>query len=196
MEILRSYFNEIIDVSQQDFQNIMALTQVQEIKKEEVFLKEGERASQEIFVAKGVVRAFIVDEEGNEKSTAFFQAPAFISMTTLRSKKGLSSCNYQALCNATILAFQSKSLYALLSASQQLNILGKVVKEKEMARLSDRDGCLLQVKAKDKYLKFLACYPNIEGVIAQRHIASYLGITPVSLSRLKKELAVAAGVIN
>lgn len=196
MQILRSYFNDITSISEEDFQAIMAIALVQKLKKEEVFLIEGERANQEIFVAQGVVRALIIDEEGNEKSTAFFQAPSFISLATLRSKKGLSSCNYQALCHTTILSFHSKSLYTLLSGSQQLTALGKAIKEGEMVRLSERDDCLLQVKAVDKYRKFLIAYPKLESLIAQRHIASYLGITPVSLSRLKKELAVAASVIN
>lgn len=196
MEALRSYFNEIIHISEHDWQAIKALAKEQQLKKEEILLVEGERADHEVFILQGVVRAYRVDEEGNEKSTAFFQDGAFMSLSTMRSKNGLSTYNYQALCNTKVVLFPAKPIKDLLSATKQLTTLGKNIKDTEMSRLSERDECLLQVKATDKYRKFLLSYPKLEQVIAQRHIASYLGITAVSLSRLKKELAIAEGVIN
>jgi hypothetical protein len=86
------------------------------------------------------------------------------------------------------LVFDSKQLKDLLSENKKLVEIGKAIKERELTRLMNRDDCLMQVKAIDKYLKFINFYPNLERQISQRYIASYLGITPVSLSRLKKSM--------
>ena len=109
-----------------------------------------------------------------------------MSTHTLRTTNGASICYYQALSHTKLLVFDSRQLKQLLSENKKLIQAGKEIKEKEMVRLANRDECLMQVKAVDKYLKFSKFYPTLESKISQRFIASYLGITPVSLSRLKK----------
>lgn len=158
------------------------------LKKDKLIIRKNERFEKEIFIEKGVVRGFIIDDDGNEKSTAFFLEGEFMSTSALRTKEGKSLYYYQTMCDTNLLLFDSKKLKAFLSQSKFLSQIGKKIKEKEIDRLSNRDDCLLQVKAKDKYLKFLKFYPNLERYISQKHIASYIGITPVSLSRIKKNL--------
>ena len=111
-----------------------------------------------------------------------------MSTHSLRTTKGVSIYSYQALCNTKLLVFDSRQLKELLSETKKLSQIGKVIKEKELTRLMNREDCLMQVKAVDKYQKFITYYPNLERQISQRYIASYLGITPVSLSRLKKSM--------
>jgi CRP-like cAMP-binding protein len=160
------------------------------LKKDELIFRKGDRSNKEVFIVKGIVRAFITDEAGNEKSTSFFQEGEFMSTLSLRTHNGVLMYNYQALCTTELLIFDSKQLKDMLSKTKQLSEIGKTIKEGELTRLINRDECLVQVKSKDKYLKFISFYPNLERVISQRYIASYLGISPVSLSRLKKMLIV------
>ena len=141
-----------------------------------------------MFLEEGIVRGFLIDEDGNEKSTAFFQQGEFVSMLALRTQNGFSLYNYQALSPVKLLLFDSKRLKRSLSESKTRIVLGKEIKERESRRLLDRDECLMQVKAAEKYRKFVGYYPSLEGKISQHYIASYLGITPVSLSRIKKTL--------
>jgi CRP/FNR family transcriptional regulator, anaerobic regulatory protein len=171
-----------------EWNSIRAIATEVKLKKETLFLGKGDRSDKEIFVESGIVRGFIVDESGNEKSTSFFRQGEFVSTNTLRTLHGISMYNYQALCPAVLLVFDSKELRQLLSETNSLTVLGKQIKERELMRLSNRDECLMEVKAANKYLKFIAFYPDLESRISQRHIASYLGITPVSLSRIKKIL--------
>lgn len=160
------------------------------LKKDEIIFRKGDHCNKEVFLEKGIVRGFITDEEGNEKSTSFFEEGEFMSTQSLRTQKGVSIYNYQALCHTKLLVFDSKQLKDLLSETKKLSEIGKAIKERELTRLMNRDDCLMQVKAIDKYQKFIAFYPNLERQISQRYIATYLGITPVSLSRLKKSLIV------
>lgn len=181
--------------STKEWSSIQAIATKVKLKKEELILYKGERTDKEIFVESGIVRGFIVDESGNEKSTSFFRQGEFMSTNTLRTHQGISICNYQVLCSATLLVFDSNELRQLLSETNSMIEVGKQIKERELVRLSNRDECLMEVKAVNKYLKFIHFYPDLESRIAQRHIASYLGITPVSLSRLKKSL-LSGTVIN
>lgn len=160
------------------------------LKKDEIIFRKGDHNNKEVFLENGIVRGFITDEEGNEKSTSFFEEGEFMSTQSLRTQKGVSIYNYQALCRTKLWVFDSKQLKDLLSETKKLAEIGKAIKERELTRLMNRDECLMQVKAFDKYQKFIAFYPNLERQISQRYIASYLGITPVSLSRLKKSMLV------
>ena len=171
-----------------EWSSIEAIATRVKLKKEAIFLRKGERAGKEIFVENGIVRGFIVDESGNEKSTSFFRQGEFVSTNTLRTHQGISVYNYQALSSATLLVFDSKELRKLLSETKSMIALGKQIKERELVRMSNRDECLMEVKAVNKYLKFSGFYPGIESQIAQRHIASYLGITLRSLNRALENL--------
>ena len=180
--------NSLIALSEKEWSSIIYIATTTYLKKDELIFRKGERCDQEVFLLNGIIRGFIIDEEGNEKSTAFFQEGEFLSTLSLRTQKGVSIYNYQVLCTTKVLVFDSNELKQLLSETKKMNELGREIKERELTRLGNRDDCLMQVKALDKYLKFLQFYPNLEKQISQRYIASYLGITPVSLSRLKKSM--------
>lgn len=175
-------------INEEEWSSLTNIGTAIHLKKDEIIFSKGDRSNKEFFLESGIVRGFLVDEAGNEKSTAFFEEGEFMSMQSLRTQKGLSIYNYQALCRTKLWVFDSKQLKDLLSETQKLVEIGKAVKERELTRLMNRDDCLMQVKAVDKYQKFINFYPNLERQISQRCIASYLGITPVSLSRIKKSM--------
>lgn len=180
--------NIITSINKKEWSSITSIASTIYFKKGELVLRKGDRSDKEFFLEKGIVRGFIVDEGGNEKSIAFFQEGEFMSTKTLRTRKDVSLYSYQALCATKILLFDSGELKQLLSENKKLSEIGKEIKERELIRISNRDDCLMQVRAKEKYISFLKFYPNLEKQISQRYIASYLGITPVSLSRLKKSM--------
>lgn len=161
---------------------------MRKLKKEEDLVKQDSIFNKEVFIEEGIMRACIIDDEGNEKSVAFFQAGEFMSTSTLRTKNGRSIHHYQAMCKTNVLLFEPQELRTFLSKNNALSAIGKAIKENEIERMNNRDKCLLQVKARNKYLNFLKYYPNLEMSISQKHIASYLGITSVSLSRIKSDL--------
>lgn len=157
------------------------------LKKGELILSEGTKNDKEYFIEKGIVRGFKTDDKGNEKSVAFFEEGEFMSTSALRIKNGLSVYSYQAMCPTILLTFDSKALKTHLSQNRHLSEFGKRIKEREIERLSKRDDCLLHVHAADRYAELLKYYPKLERYISQKYIASYIGITPVSLSRIKNK---------
>lgn len=177
-------------VNEEEWSSITNIATTIHLKKDDIIFRKGDKSHEEFFLEKGIVRGFIVDDAGNEKSTSFYEEGEFMSTQSLRTQKNVSIYNYQALCLTKLLVFNSKQLKEVLAKTKKLSEIGKVIKERELTRLMNRDDCLMQVKAVDKYQKFTTFYPNLERYISQRYIASYLGITPVSLSRLKKSMLV------
>ena len=175
-------------ISSEQWITLEGLCQSQNLKKQGHVVREGELFGQEVFVESGVLRAYKVDEEGNDRSIAFFEAGHFMSTSFLRTKNGKSLYHYQALCETRILTFNAKKLKDFFSSTVGLSAIGKSIKDQQIAQWTERDTCLVQAKAKDKYLKFIEFHPRVESLISQKYIASYLGITPVSLSRIKSAL--------
>jgi CRP-like cAMP-binding protein len=196
MIALKNYIENLVSLNQDEWEQIEACGETITLGKTDILINANSRFKKEVFVQKGVVRAFIVDNDGNEKTTAFFRKNEFISMNSFRSKNGLSLYTYQALNPTSLILINTDKFSILLNQLEKLKRLVKEVKGKETIRLSNRDECLLQVRAEEKYIKFRQFYPNIESDIAHHYIASYLGITPVSLSRIRKKLGISETINN
>ncbi len=161
-----------------------------QLPKKGILVNEGEVFNQEVFIAEGVMRAYTLDEQGTERTTAFYQVGDFMSTSTLRSQAGRSISIYQAIVDTVVITMDTDHFRRLLDQHPELMALAKLVKEQEIDRLKRRDDTLLQQTSVDKVLKFRDHYPNLEQHIPHYYIASYLGITPVSLSRVRKKLDV------
>ncbi|HTF82034.1 MAG TPA: Crp/Fnr family transcriptional regulator [Cytophagales bacterium] len=187
MHTFKKYIEDLFPISKEDWEHIASCIEVRSLKKGEELVRKGAKFSKEVFVSEGVLRSFLIDEEGNDKSTSFFLEGEFMSTHVFRTKNGHSLQSYQALKVARVLLLDRIRFNEIMSA-QHLNTLGRMLKEKEKDRWLAREECLLQMKAKDKYAKFMACYPHsLENEISHRYIASYLGITPISLSRIRRK---------
>lgn len=140
----------------------------------------------EVFVVEGTIRAFTIDEAGHEKTTAFYQSLEFMSISTLRNQNGCSISTYQALSKTVVFFLHTASFISLLSSHPELRALVTYAKEFEKSRVRSRDECLMQVNGREKYRAFTLRYPTLEEKIPHYYIASYLGLTPVSLSRIRR----------
>lgn len=188
MITLERFFNEITPLSGDEWEALLEISELSTFKKEQYIVQKDSSFLHEVFIEQGIVRAFLFDSAGNEKTTAFFTDGEFMSTSTLRTKNGRSMHFYQALCPSKLVFFPSDKIKSFLSQTKKLSKIGRAIKDSEIDRIFNRDKTLLQNKARDKYRCFLAHYPTLESKISQKYIASYLGITPVSLSRIKQEL--------
>ncbi|GLR18228.1 Crp/Fnr family transcriptional regulator [Portibacter lacus] len=188
MEKFKEYINPFDKMIPEEWDIIKTMAELKVLKKEDSLIQQNAFFEKEVFIEKGIIRAYIIDDDGNEKSIAFYEEGKFMSTSTLRTLNGRSLHHYQAMCKTELILFNSNELKSFFSNNNFLSEIGKTIKEGEIKRQNNRDNCLLQVKGRDKYLNFIKHYPNIELHISQKHIASYLGITPISLSRIKSNL--------
>jgi CRP-like cAMP-binding protein len=188
MNKLKDFLLELGNLSFEEWELLASMGGKLQVKKAQTFLYSMQSTLYEVFLLKGTVRAYLIDETGNDKTIAFYQEGAFMSTHTLRTLNGNSIANYETLEESELVLFKSADLKVFFSQSPLLQHLGCTVKEEEKRRLANRDETLLPHGNLEKYKKFQKFYPGLEDKISHKYIASYLGMTPVSLSRIRRSI--------
>src|SRR5699024_1719099 len=137
------------------------------------------------FVDKGILRIYTVEENGKEITMHFFQKNQFaVDMKSFYEDKPRTAA-IQAVIDSRILFVQRSIWQALYEEVPKLYILTKSLSEAALLNKITDNEFLNFGSAKDKYLAFIKHYPDLAVQIPQQYIASYLKITPQSLSRIR-----------
>lgn len=166
-----------------------AIISLHKIEKGEIFVKKGSPNSKEYLVLDGICRTYIIDAKGKDISLAFFTANTCISPNLTRTKSNQSILNIQALTAVQLARFSSEDLMTLMNAHREIEVWGNAVLQRELLQKVNKEISQISKNAKERLLDFRTEYPLLENLIAHSYISSYLGITNVSLSRLRKELS-------
>jgi CRP-like cAMP-binding protein len=175
-----------IKLDQKETDCFLSLVQQKIIKKNNVFLQSGEICRSMAFVNTGCLRIFNMDEEGREHNVTFFPEDWWaLDVASFHSKKPAFY---------TIDALEDTEVF-LLSFADMQKLFDEVPKFERFFRILAQNGFILYeeritsslaLPAEERYELFTKLYPKLEQRIAQKHIASYLGITPVFLSMLRR----------
>ncbi len=164
------------------------IVHISNIENEGYLVREGARATNEVFLIKGILRGFYRSFDGEEINVAFYTENSVLPPVYTRTKNNTSQLNIQALSDVVFGEFNADQFTSLRYKYDSLMKYGNVIVERELGYKTQREILLLTKNAEERYLAFRELYPGLENYISQYHIASYLGITPVSLSRLRKSL--------
>ncbi|MEM7333774.1 MAG: Crp/Fnr family transcriptional regulator [Chloroflexota bacterium] len=148
----------------------------------------GDQASNLIFVCKGLLRFYYLSESGKETNKAFvaeneFAGPLASAQLGLPLYFGI-----EALEETTMLVAPFEAFTALYDQAPAFERLGRKLAELLLIRKELRMRSMLEQTATERYLDFVKKNPSLIERIPQYHLATYLGITEVSLSRLKREI--------
>ena len=176
---------EIQDATWTWFQEICTCTS---LKKGEVLYDPGAIPSSFGYVYSGLLRAFTTDEKGNEYTKIFFDKGSFPgSMRSLLQSKP-SEFTIDTLETSVIIEISFAGYRKLLLKNHDLALFHIAYLEKNWVIATDlKEVEIVMDDATDRYKKFLYNYPMLHGRLQQYHIASYLGITPTQLSRIRKK---------
>lgn len=155
------------------------------IKKGEDFIREGERGERLAFLKDGLLRSYYISPKGQEYNKHFFTAGSFVVPVTSLVTGQPSPVYIGALEDSAILVASYRELENLYAKHLHLNILGRKLVELGWIGKERRETQLIMLDARQRYRAFLEEFPGLEQRIPQYHIASYLGITPVQLSRIR-----------
>lgn len=178
---------EIHPISNECWDEIRPLVYSKKIGKEAYFSREGEKAKGLGVVLTGVFRIYYLDENGNEWNKHFVQKKDFIASSVSPEKESIT--NIQALTNAEIILLPLPQLLALSKKHNDLSIFIQKLTFSYLEQKQEREINLLSETALNNYLTFKKDFPELENEIQHFHIASYLGITPTQLSRVRKKLS-------
>jgi len=161
-----------------------AISRIKEFRKNEIIMQQGFPTKGEWFVEEGFIGSFLTNTEGEENCHAFFPQGTFLTVHTLRTQNERSLYCYRALEPSMMIQIDGALLMDLIEKTPDFLPLMKQVKEEETERIRNREKCLLPSSAAKKWKIFSQLYPQYTDRISHYHIASYLGITPVTLSRI------------
>ncbi len=156
------------------------------LDKNEYFSGEGEFPKEFGFICNGIIRVFYLSENGEEWNKYFFKDNDFIAASLDPNKK--SPTNLQALTSVTLICIPYPRFAELLGNFPQFNAFFQKLILNYLEKKQEKEIRFLSNKTTDNYLYFRENYPDFENIIPHYHIASYLGITPTQLSRIRKKL--------
>ncbi|WP_433831881.1 Crp/Fnr family transcriptional regulator [Flavobacterium anhuiense] len=186
---LKLYFESYAPISEKSWKLIENLTDFQTIKKGEILLENGEICKNMYFIAKGILRTFITDEQGN-----FYNKNLFLENKLACSKVSSilqtpSNFTIEALEDCILIQLDYQKYTKLINENDDLKSFYIAYLEKNwIIEKEQREVALVMQNATERYVKFLDKHPDIADRVPLLHIASHLGITPTQLSRIRKNL--------
>jgi len=189
MKELIEYIEKNISLSDDIVNDLKSIIIERNVEKGEVILQENSSRKIQIFVASGCLRAFYKAENGKDHTLQFATKNWWISdyMTLFNREKSVLSI--ESLSHSKIIVIEQSQLEKLYSKFPEFGLKNRLNLQNRIAALQKRIFGLLTLTAKEKYEKFIKDYEVFEKVIPNYQIASFLGITPESLSRVRKEIA-------
>lgn len=147
----------------------------------------GEKQTQVYLIYKGLARSFYLDINGNDITKMFMKENDFCVGESLFENEA-SIQGVEALENMKALKFDSEKLKSILLSDKALTNLYIGYLEKNLIYKMQRESSFQIMSATERYLRFQKDYKDIENRVNQSYIASYLGIAPESLSRIKRTI--------
>ena len=186
--MIKKIIQSIIPISFTSCQAIEDLIEYREYEKGETFINEGQNNSKEYFILEGICRSYLLNPEGDEITISFFSNKSIMSPYNTRTSNRKSSLNFQALTDLKLGVMDAFKFENLMVENLEIREFGNTVLRTELQQKIAKEISLASTTASDRLLRFRQEYPMFENLIPHPTIASYLGITTVSLSRLRRDL--------
>lgn len=183
-----------LDLTPAELRSIEDLIVTKHVKKGEQLVKVGDLVKGAFFVINGCLRSYLIDEKGKEH--VFLFAPEGWILAERDDFKGdqIASLYVEAIENSTV-EFIPLKVYEIILKLRPTSLEHQVPKlHKRIQMLQKRVILLMSASAKARYEYFLETYPSIVQRVPQKMIASYLGITPEALSKIKKDSLYKSGI--
>jgi len=189
LDNLKKTINLLSPISNEIWLEIEKLFEKRILKKNEFFIKEGVTAKNIAFLKSGIIRAFYITKEGNEYNKHFFIENSFFGGYSSLITKKTNQINQQALTDCEIYIAKYSEFSKLYGKFPELEKLGRKIAENRFVEKEQREIELVTLNATERYLIFQKSFPNLELLINQYHIASYIGVSPTQLSRIRNKIA-------
>jgi len=183
---LRTSIDKIYPLGNECWSEIEPLIYIKELDKNEYFSKEGQLTRDLGLISNGILRVFYLNEKGEEWNKLFLQKNDFVAAGISPERKSIT--NIQALSKTCILCIPYAELIKISTRHKEINSFIQKLTFEYLEQKQSREIRLLSEEAMSNYLLFRKTFPDLENKIPQYHIASYLGITPTQLSRLRKKM--------
>lgn len=189
-QTIKTYLNTYIDiVADEDVRLFESISSFKKFSKGDSIINYGRPTSHFYILKKGIVGCFTNDRKGKEFiRTLYIEGNPFGDLSTLIKAKSLSNANYKCLTDSEVYEISCEDFIKLRDTSDNFSTIYIKVLETVCLRLERKIDEISFLNATERYTKLTKDIPDINNLLPQYQIASYLNITPVQLSRIRKNI--------
>lgn len=180
------YLTDKITLSAEETAQIVQVCIPKKIRKRQLLLQEGDIWKYNAFVSHGFLRTYSIDNKGNEHILSFAPENYWSGDRESLMTGKPSRFNIEAIEDTDVVLITKDNFDQLCRSIPQLNDLVNAILHKSFVVSQDRIHAGISLSAEEKYEKFLGQYPHIANRIPQHMIAAYIGITPETLTRIRR----------
>lgn len=187
-ELLYEKISAVIHIDKEAFDDFKTLFVPKRLRKRQYFLQEGDVCKYQAFVEKGLLRSYTVDEKGGEHILQFASEGWWMADLSSYLTREPSFLNIDALEDAELLLLSKPSWEQAMKEVPALEHYFRIIIQNHLVATQKRLLQSLAETAEEKYNRFLNTYPECVQRMPQHMIASYLGVTRETLSRIRKQM--------
>lgn len=188
-EEIDTYIGKCTRLDREGLELFHSKLQYREVRKKTFLLQAGDVCNFEAYIRKGCIRAYYLDEKGNQVTLHFAVEDWWVSDIASFNERTPSSLFLETLEDSELFLLQYADKEELYQQLPQLERMFRIMIQRAYSVLQDRLYATVAKPAEDRYLEFLDRYPDIPLRVPQHMIASYLGISPEFLSKIRTKLA-------
>jgi CRP-like cAMP-binding protein len=177
-----------IDLNEEEAEYFISLLKPRTLRKRQFLLQSGEISRHETFIVKGLLRAYTVDKSGYEHVVMFASEGWWISDLYSFLTQTPGSQNIDALEDTEVLQIDKQDLEKLYLEVPKFDRFFRILLQNAFVANQQRILASISLTAEEQYLAFIQKYPSLEQRVPQHQVASYLGITPETISRIRRSL--------
>jgi CRP-like cAMP-binding protein len=188
-ELFFNKVNEKVNLTEDEQEICKSLLMSKKLRKKQYLLQEGDVAKYSAFVEKGALRSYTIDDKGSEHIIQFAIEGWWISDIYSFLTGEPSTYNIEALEDCELLTLTKAAQEELVEKVPKFERYLRILMQGAYIALQRRMTGTLVYTAEEKYLSLTKAYPDIIQRVPQHMIASYLGVTPETLSRIRRQMA-------
>lgn len=184
---LLSHIHQFVQLNEEEIAALKAVLISRPFRQGDMMVRSGDTAGYLMYVCSGYILTYITDDDGTERvvqiATEGWWAPDLFSLTN----QAKTTYSTRGLCNGEVLLFPKLAQNYLLEKFIKFERYFRIIFQESLIRQQSRFIETFSTPAGERYLAYVARFPGIEQFVPQKYIASYLGITPQFLSKIRKK---------
>lgn len=181
------YFRQYLDLTSEEEDYLLENVPIIDLEADHFLLREGEVSESFYFVIDGIIRMYYL-VDGIEKTTFFYQKNDFVSSYESFTQQVPSKHFVQTVAKTKVAEFRQPVVFEIIAKLPRFDMLSRVIMEQELIVYQDMLASFITMDAEQRYCHLLHHQPQLFQLIPQYHIATYLGVSPETLSRIKSRI--------
>jgi CRP-like cAMP-binding protein len=186
--ILYQYMSRWTSLNEEEQQAIVDEIRIQEFKKGTVLFKQGDVPTKCYFILKGCVRQYSIDEDGRETTSNFFTEEQAIAIFNHHKPDKSSDYTFTCVEDSVLVVGDLDTEKDMYNKHPQLESMTRRMIEANFSQVQEEFAAFIASSPEERFKMLLMKRPSLIDRVPQHQLASYLGITPESLSRIKKRI--------